>query len=105
MPVAYQLTLADVDKAKLARVVEKKDKDKADTKSKDKPAADGDKTPAKVTPAPTSEDDGADPLADEDTGGSGKSTESIDPIKNESLNILADMVDQQRHPKLAKTRD
>ncbi len=99
MPVAYQLTLADVDKPKLARVVEKKDK--VDAKAKD---GDKDKAEPKATPAPSTEDDGADPLADEDAG-NGKNTEAIDPIKNESLNIVADMIDQQKHPKLAKTRD
>lgn len=100
LPVAYQLTLADVDKPRLARVVEKKDKEKTDAKSKD-----GDKAQPKATPAPSTEDDGADALADDDTGGTGKSSEALDPIKTESLNILADMIDQQKHPKLAKTRD
>ncbi len=104
LPVAYQLNLADVDKPKLARIVEKKekDKDKADASAKD---GEKDKGEPKVTPAPSTEDDVADVGDDEAPVSSGKNADVIDPIKTESLNILSDMVDQQRHPKLAKTRD
>ena len=94
-PVEYSLALSDVDKAKLERI----NPDKKDKKDKDKAAQ---------QKADASNDDAVSDEADADgddfPGGTAKAN-VIDPIKTESLNILEDMVEQQRHVKLAKTRD
>ena len=106
----YQLTLADVDKAQAgARRREKGQREQGATRPKS--GKDGGKEKDKRGPteghacalnrgrsAPTCWRRKT-PTAAE------KTPPAVDPIKNESLNILADMVDQQRHPKLAKTRD
>ena len=90
-PPTYALPLSDVEKPKLTLVQVKKEKDKDKT------------APAKADAADAaSEDAAADDLDSDD--GSAKA-EVIDPIKTESLNILEDMVDQQRRTKLAKSRD
>ena len=92
-PVEYSLALSDVDKPKLERInVDKKDK-----KDKDKAA----QQKADAANADAASDD-ADDL---DDGLDTAKTNVIDPIKTESLNILEDMIEQQRHVKLAKTRD
>ena len=109
-PVEYSLTLADVDKPKLARVEsEKKGKDKDKTADVSKPdaakngdIAKADKADAKATGADAADADDDD--LDDDTGGTAK-TEAVDPIKTESLNILEDLIEQQRRVKLAKTKD
>ena len=92
-PVEYSLALSEVDKPKLERInvdkKDKKDKDKATQQKADAANADA------------VSDDADDDLDGLDTA----KTNVIDPIKTESLNILEDMVEQQRHVKLAKTRD
>ena len=93
-PVEYSLALSDVEKPKLERInIDKKDK-----KDKDKAA----QQKADAANADATSDDTADDL---DDGLDTAKTNVIDPIKTESLNILEDMVEQQRHVKLAKTRD
>ena len=105
-PVEYALTLADVDKPKLALVGADKDKDKpkktaaATTDKTDKPAADkvakADDADAKsVDPAAAADDD-----ADADFSEKEK-PDAVDPIKTESLSILEDLAEQQRRVKLA----
>ena len=109
-PVEYALTLADVDKPKLALVgAADKDKDKAKTKNKtaeaatdktDKPAAD------KVAKADDSDAKSVDPAADEDADAEAELSDkekpdAVDPIKTESLSILEDLAEQQRRVKLA----
>ena len=95
-PVEYSLALSDVDKPKLERInVDKKDK-----KDKDKAA----QQKADAANADAAADDTGDDLDDEEALDTAKAN-VIDPIKTESLNILEDMVEQQRHVKLAKTRD
>ena len=94
-PVEYSLALSDVDKAKLERI----NPDKKDKKDKDKAAQQ--KADASNDDAVSDE---ADAEGDDFPGGTAKAN-VIDPIKTESLNILEDMVEQQRHVKLAKTRD
>jgi carboxyl-terminal processing protease len=86
-PPAFQLTLADVDKSKLQLVSHDKGKGKEGAPK-----------------APSTEDDGADALSD-DTADSSSSVDAVDPIKTEALNILADVIDQQRRPRLVKTKD
>ena len=95
-PVIYTLALSDVDKPKLERVVaEKKEKDKnkvakadtADAKAQDPAATAG-----------TGED--ADDLDDAELSAKEK-PDAVDPIKNESLSILEDIIEQGRHGKLA----
>ncbi len=93
--VTYELPLADVDKPKLQLLASKKEK--ADLKDKAKTAE---------QKAVTSEDDtGDDALADDDASGDKAASDTVDPIRNESLNILADLVDQQRRVRLAKSKD
>ncbi len=101
-PVEYALTLADVDKPKLALVGADKDKDKKaknKTADADKPAAD------KVAKADDADAKSADPVsaeADEDADFSDKEKpDAVDPIKTESLSILEDLAEQQRRVKLA----
>ncbi len=101
-PVEYALTLADVDKPKLALVGADKDKDKKaknKTADADKPAAD------KVAKADDSDAKSVDPVsaeADEDADFSEKEKpDAVDPIKTESLSILEDLAEQQRRVKLA----
>ena len=94
-PVEFSLSLADVDKPKLERI----NLDKKDKKDKDKAAqqkADG----AGADAAP---DDSTDDEIDDVFGAAKPNV--VDPIKTESLNILEDMIEQQRHVKLARTRD
>ena len=99
-PTTYVLTLADVDKPKLERlaaVVDKKDKDK------DKKAAKADNADAKAAdPAAAAPSDDADDIDDADFSTKEKA-DAVDPVKNESLSILEDEVEQQRHAKLATT--
>ncbi len=102
-PVEYALTLADVDKPKLA-LVGAAEKEKAKAKNKtadaatDKPAdkvAKADDTDAKSAD-PTSVDDDIDAdLSDKEK------PDAVDPIKTESLSILEDLAEQQRRVKLA----
>ena len=103
LPVEYSLTLADVDKPKLTRVEpEKKDKDKktADV-SKPDAAKSGDIAKADKADAKASGADADDADEDDlDDDGTAK-TEAVDPIKNESLNVLEDLIEQQRRVKLA----
>ncbi len=104
-PVEYALTLADVDKPKLALVGADKDKGKAKNKTADadktadKPAAD------KVAKADDADAKSVDPIsadADEDADFSDKEKpDAVDPIKTESLSILEDLAEQQRRVKLA----
>jgi carboxyl-terminal processing protease len=94
-PVEYSLTLADVDKPKLERL----NFDKKDKKDKDKAAQKADAANADTV------SDGSDDGLDDDVTGASAKANVVDPIKTESLNILEDMIEQQRHVKLAKTRD
>ena len=104
-PVEYALTLADVDKPKLALVGADKDKDKAKNKTAvatdkaDKSAAD------KVAKADDAEAKSVDPAAAEDDDEAELSDkekpDAVDPIKTESLSILEDLAEQQRRVKLA----
>ena len=105
-PVEYALTLADVDKPKLALVGADKDKDKskktatATNDKTDKPAAD------KVAKADDADAKNVDPAAaaDDDTDADFSEKEkpdAVDPIKTESLSILEDLAEQQRRVKLA----
>ena len=94
-PVTYELPLADVDKPKLQLLASKKEK--ADAKDKAKTAE---------QKAVKSEDDTDDDvLADDDATGDKAASDIVDPVRSESLNILADIVDQQRRIRLAKTKD
>ena len=98
-PVTYILTLADVSKPKLETLaaVEKKDKDK----EKDKKAAKADNADAKAAdPAAAATGDDADDIDDADFSTKEKA-DAVDPIKTESLSILEDEIEQQRHAKLA----
>lgn len=97
LPPTYDLALADVDKAKLQLVVNEK-KEKADKKEKEKATP---KPEAKDRDADTT-DDAADALADDL---SGKAKDAVDPIKTESLNILADLIDEQRRVHIAKVKE
>ena len=108
-PVAYSLALADVDKPKLERIVNDKDKkDKtaaADANAKGTKDKSAEQKADAVNSDATADD--ADAESDEDVEsvfGANKAN-VIDPIKTESLNILQDLIEQQRHVKLAKTRD
>jgi carboxyl-terminal processing protease len=93
--VTYELPLADVDKPKLQLLASKKEK--ADLK---------DKTKTPEQKAVTSEDNtGDDALAEDEASGDKAASDTVDPIRNESLNILADLVDQQRRVRLAKSKD
>lgn len=92
LPPTYDLALADVDKVKLQLVANDK-KDKKD-KAKAKPDA--------KAADPATGDDGADALAD-DLNGAPK--DAVDPIKTESLNILADLIDDQRRVHIAGVKD
>ena len=101
LPVEYSLTLADVDKPKLARVEpDKKDKKTADVskpdaaKSGDIAKADKDDAKASGADADAEDDD-----VDDDSGTA--KADTVDPIKTESLNILEDLIEQQRRVKLA----
>ncbi len=102
-PVEYALTLADVDKPKLALVGADKEKSKkpaAATDKTDKPPADkvakADDADAKsVDPAAAADDE-----ADADFSEKEK-PDAVDPIKTESLSILEDLAEQQRRVKLA----
>jgi carboxyl-terminal processing protease len=94
-PVVYELPLSDVDKSKLQLLATKKDK-----------AVEKDKTKTPEQKAVTSEDDADDDtLADDDASGDKAASDSVDPVRNESLNILGDLVDQQRRVRLAKSKD
>ncbi len=95
-PVEFSLALGDVDKPKLDRIKNDKN-DKKDKQDKDKAAQ---------QKADAAGADAADDSADdeEDVFGAAKAN-VVDPIKTESLNILEDMIEQQRHVKLARTRD
>jgi carboxyl-terminal processing protease len=94
-PAVYELPLADVDKPKLQLLASKKEK-----------AAEKDKTKTAEQKAVTSEDDADDDaLADDDAEGDKAASDSVDPVRNESLNILADLVDQQRRVRVAKSKD
>ena len=97
-PVTYVLTLADVDKPKLERLaaaVEKKEKDKKVAKADDADAKAAD-------PAAAATGDDSDDIDDADFSTKEKA-DAVDPVKNESLSILEDEVEQQRHAKLATT--
>ena len=98
-PVTYILTLADVNKPKLDTLtaIEKKDKDK----EKDKKAAKADNADAKAAdPAAAATGDDADDIDDADFSTKEK-LDAVDPVKTESLSILEDEIEQQRHSKLA----
>ena len=95
LPVTYELPLSDVDKPKLQLLASKKDK-----------AAAKDKTKTPEQKAVKSEDDADDDaLADDDASGDKAASDSIDPVRNESLNILADLVEQEHRVRVAKTKD
>ena len=107
-PVEYALTLADVDKPKLARVEpEKKDKDKDKKRrrrvqagrSQGRDIAKADKADAKASGADAAADADDDDELDDDSGTA--KADAVDPIKIESLNILEDLIEQQRRVKLA----
>ena len=108
----YSLTLADVDKPKLARVeADKKDKDKGKTAdaavnkgadvAKGADAAKADKADAKASGGDAADAD--DDELDDDGGTGTAKADAVDPIKTESLNILEDLIEQQRRVKLATT--
>ena len=92
-PVTYELPLSDVDKPKLQLLATKKEK-----------AAEKDKTKTPEQKSVTSEDDSDDALADDDASGDEAASDTVDPVRNESLNILSDLVDQQRRVRLAKNQ-
>ena len=93
-PVTYALTLADLDKSKLERVATtKRDKDK------DKKVAKADTNDARAQDPVAADDDDLD---DAELSLKEKA-DAIDPIKTESLSIMEDMIEQQRHGKLAAT--
>ncbi len=101
-PVEYALTLADVDKPKLALVgatEKEKAKKTAATDKNDKPAekvAKADDADAKsVDPASADDDDAEAELSEKEK------PDAVDPIKTESLSILEDLTEQQRRVKLA----
>ena len=78
-PVAYALTLADVNKPTLQRVVnDDKKKKKAASSDEQKAAADAE------------DPEGDDALSDNPTA-----TDAVDPVKMESLSILSDLIRQQ----------
>ena len=98
-PVTYVLTLEDVNKPKLETLaaIEKKDKDK----EKDKKVAKADNADAKAAdPAAAATGDDADDIDDADFSTKEKA-DAVDPVKTESLSILEDEIEQQRHAKLA----
>ena len=98
-PVTYVLSLEDVNKPKLERlaIVDKKEKDK------DKKAAKADNADAKAAdPAAAAAGDDADDIDDADFSTKEK-PDAVDPVKTESLSILEDEIEQQRHAKLAAT--
>lgn len=79
VPVAYSLTLADVDKPRLQRVAnDDKKKKKAEASDEQRAATDNEDT------------DNDDPLSDSPTA-----AETVDPVRVESLNILGDLIRQQ----------
>ncbi|MBV9127833.1 MAG: hypothetical protein JO117_07065, partial [Verrucomicrobia bacterium] len=86
-PIAYRLTLADVNKPTLPRAT---DDDKKKKKAADEAAAPRD-------PEEEADDEG-DSIADSSAGG-------IDPVRSETLNILQDLIRQQlsRRPEIART--
>ena len=92
-PATYVLTLADVNKPKLEKlaVIEKKDKKAAKADNADAKAAD---------PAAAAAGDDADDIDDADFSTKEKA-DAVDPVKTESLSILEDEIEQQRHAKLA----
>jgi carboxyl-terminal processing protease len=94
-PAVYELPLADVDKPKLQLLASKKEKAEAKDKAK---------TPEQK--AVVSEDNsGDDALAEDDDAGDKAAADTVDPVRNESLNILADLAAQERRVRLAKARD
>lgn len=94
-PVTYVVTLADVDKPKLEKLTfaEKKDKKVAKADNADAKAAD----PAAADSSDSDEIDDADFSTKE-------KADAVDPIKTESLSILEDAIEQQRHAKLATAK-
>ncbi len=94
-PATYEIPLADVDKPKLQLLASMNEK-----------AAEKEKTKTAEQKAVKSEDSGDDDtLADDDGAGDKAASDNVDPVRNESLNILADLIDQQRRVRLAKTKD
>ena len=93
-PVEYALTLADVDKPKLALVGADKDKVK-------KKVTGDSQIVDKDTAADKSDDSTADADDDEAELSDKEKPDAVDPIKTESLNILEDLTEQQRRVKLA----
>ena len=85
-PVAYKLALEDVDKPALT-LVKIDEAEKAKLRAATRPERDSSAT--------------ADDLFDEDAVGNDR----IDPVKFESLNILADLVDQLRRPAIARVKE
>jgi hypothetical protein len=91
----YELPLADVDKPKLQLLTSKKDKAEAKDKTK------GPEQKAGATEDTTGED----ALADDDDSEDKAAADVIDPVRNESLNILADLAAQERRVRVAKAKD
>lgn len=85
-PLAYKLALEDVDKPALT-LVKTDEAEKAKLRAATRPERDG------STPG--------DDLLDEDAVGNDR----IDPVKFESLNILADLIEQLRRPAIARVKE
>jgi len=85
-PVAYKLALEDVDKPTLT-LVKQDEADKAKLRASNRRERDS-----------TAE---ADDLFDEDSPNNDK----VDPVKYESLSILADLIEQLRRPAIARVKE
>lgn len=87
-PTTYEITLANAEKPNLQLMPSKEDRAKEKAKTAEaKPASSDD-----------ADDDALAEAEDDDK----ESSDSIDPIKTESLNILSDLIQQQRRVKLAE---
>ena len=85
-PVAYKLALEDVDKPALT-LVKIDEAEKAKLRTSTRPERD-------------SSAEGDDVFEEEAAG-----ADRIDPVKFESLNILADLIEQLRRPAIARARE
>jgi carboxyl-terminal processing protease len=85
-PVAYKLALEDVDKPTLT-LVKQDEADKAKLRASNRRERDS-----------TAE---ADDLFDEDS----PTNDKVDPVKYESLSILADLIEQLRRPAIARVKE
>jgi carboxyl-terminal processing protease len=85
-PVAYKLALEDIDKPALT-LVKQDDAEKAKLRASNRRERDNSAE--------------ADDLLDDDPAG----TDRIDPVKFESLSILADLIEQLRRPAIARVKE